>query len=152
MCHQESQFDPNAESWAGAQGLMQLIPGTAEQFKLENLKDPEGHIQAGVKYLKWIDDYWKEQIPDSLERQKFVLASFNVGLGHIIDAVRLCDKYGGRSKIWDEHVAEFLLKKSRAEFYNDEVVKHGYCRGAEPYQYVQEIFDTYRHYLNHIKV
>ena len=74
VCHQESQFDPNAESWAGAQGLMQLIPGTSEKFKLENLKDPEGNIQAGVKYLKWIADYWKEQIPDSLERQKFVLA------------------------------------------------------------------------------
>lgn len=150
LCFKESRFDPNAESWTGAKGLMQLIPGTAAQFNLDNLSDPEGNIRAGVKYLKWIDGYWKEQIPDSLERQKFVLASFNVGLGHIIDAVRLTNKYGGDSKKWEDNVAVYLLKKSKAEFYNDDVVKHGYCRGSEPFDYVRDILDTYQHYVNHI--
>lgn len=151
LCFQESRFDPNAQSWAGAKGLMQLIPGTAKEYNLTKLTDPEGNVRAGVRYLKWIDDYWKEQIPDSTERQKFVLASYNVGLGHIIDAVRLADKYGANAEIWTDNVEDYILKKSKSEYYNDEVVKHGYCRGAEPYFYVKEIMSTYTHYRNHIK-
>lgn len=150
LAYKESKFDPEAESWTGAKGIMQLIPGTAEQFKLENISDPEANIHAGVKYLKWIDDYWREQIPDSSERQKFVLASFNVGLGHIIDAVRLCHKHGGDANLWENNVEEYLLKKSNPQYYNDEVVKHGYCRGSEPYEYVRSILETYQHYRNHI--
>ncbi len=151
LCFQESRFDPNAESWAGAKGLMQLIPGTAKEYNLTKLTDPEGNVRAGVRYLKWIDDYWKEQIPDSTERQKFVLASYNVGLGHIIDAVRLADKYDANAEVWTDNVEDYILKKAKAEYYNDEVVKHGYCRGAEPYFYVKEIMSTYTHYRNHIK-
>jgi len=151
LCYKESRFDPKAKSWTGAKGLMQLIPGTAKEYNLTELTDPEGNVRAGVRYLKWIEDYWKEQIPDSTELQKFVLASYNVGLGHIIDAVRLADKYGADPEVWDDNVEEYILKKSQSEYYNDEVVKHGYCRGAEPYFYVKEIVSTYRHYLNHIQ-
>ena len=76
------------------------------------------------------------------------LASYNVGLGHIIDAKNLADKYGADPTIWDENVENYVLKKSEAEFYTDEVCKHGYCRGKEPYNYVKNIMEGFEHYKN----
>ncbi len=49
--YQESRFDPKARSWAGAQGLLQVMPRTANQLDLTNLQDPAVGIHAGVKYL-----------------------------------------------------------------------------------------------------
>jgi membrane-bound lytic murein transglycosylase F len=98
--YQESQFNPNAKSWAGAVGLMQLLPSTAEMFGITNLYNPETNIKAGIKFLVYLDSHWKESITDSLERIKFILASYNVGLGHIEDAQRLCDKYGAIKNIF----------------------------------------------------
>ena len=143
--YQESRFDPRISSWAGAVGVMQLLPATASQFGAQNLTDPRESITAGTNYLKWLDEYWKD-ISDRDERRKFVLASYNVGQGHVADARRLASKYGKDPDVWDENVAHFLLQKSRKEIYNDEVVEFGYCRGQEPVNYVDEILERFEHY------
>ena len=132
---------------------MQLLPQTAQAYKVDSnsLNDPESNIKAGTNYLKWLDGVWDHTIVDSSERKKFVLASFNVGLGHIIDARNLATKYGKDPTIWDDNVAFYILKKSEKEFYRDEVCKHGYCRGSEPFAYVQEIMERYGHYVNLIE-
>ncbi len=143
--YQESQFNPRATSWAGARGLLQLMPQTARQFGAKKRTDPEQNLTAGAKYLAWLFELWAE-IPDSLERIKFVLASYNAGQGHVQDAQRLAEKYGKDPHRWDGHVAEFMLKKSQEKYFNDEVVRFGYCRGEEPVNYVTEILDRYRHY------
>ena len=143
--YQESQFDPKAESWAGARGLMQLMPRTAKQFGAKKITNPTQNISAGVKYLKWLATYWAD-IPDSLERVKFMLGAYNAGQGHVEDARRLAKKYDKDPNIWDGHVAEWLLKKAQEEHFNDEVVEHGYCRGQEPVEYVNEIFKRYTEY------
>ncbi len=147
MIYQESHFDPNAESWAGAVGLMQLMPGTAREFGAVDRRNPTEGIKAGVNYLIWLNDYWREKIHDDLERRKFVMGSYNVGYNHVNDARRLAEKYQRDMNVWDENVAYYLLKKSSAEIYNDEVVAYGYCRGSEPVKYVKEINDRYQHYL-----
>ena len=72
-------------------------------------------------------------------------------MGHVIDARNLTDKYGKDPTLWTDNVAEFIQKKSEKEFYRDEVCKHGYCRGSEPYAYVQEVMERYAHYVNLIK-
>lgn len=144
QAYQESQFQIQAKSWAGAQGLMQLMPATAKRFGAKDPNDPRQSVKAGVNYMKWLEEYW-EEIPDSTERIKFMMASYNVGEGHVKDAQRLTKKHGKDPKKWDD-VEEFLLKKSRKEFYNDEVVKYGYCRGHEPVNYVREIFERFEHY------
>lgn len=144
---QESRFDPKASSWAGAVGLMQLMPKTAHQYGAKNLDDPLESIVTGVNYLKWLDEYWSKEIPDSVERKKFVLGSYNVGFNHIADARRLTEKYGKDPSIWEDNVAFYLVKKSKSEFFNDKVVKFGYCRGDEPVNYVTDIFERYDHYL-----
>lgn len=149
LIYQESGFDPNTVSWAGAAGLMQLVPETAALFGGENLYDPADNIMAGTNYLKWLCDIFKD-VPDSSEQTKFVLASYNAGQGHIFDARRLAEKYGKDPNIWDDHVGYYLLKKSNREYFNDDVVMHGYCRGQETYNYVNEVLDRYEHYRRHV--
>ncbi len=145
MIYQESGFDPGTRSWAGATGLMQLMPETGKQFGGKDLYDPVENLHAGTNYLKWLDKIWKD-VPDSLERIKFILASYNAGQGHVFDARKLARKYGKDPAIWDDNVAYYVLKKSSKEFFNDDVVEHGYCRGEEPFNYVNEVLDRYEHY------
>ncbi|MBD3234772.1 MAG: transporter substrate-binding domain-containing protein [candidate division Zixibacteria bacterium] len=146
MIYQESRFNPNTGSWAGAKGLMQMMPATAKSFGVTNPYDPEQSIEGGTEYLKHLQDFW-EEIPDSMERMKFVMASYNVGENHIADARRLADKYGANPDVWDGNVAEYILLKSKPKYYNDEVVEYGYCRGEEPYNYINEVLERYRHYV-----
>lgn len=148
IIYQESRFIPDAESWAGAKGLMQLMPETAERFGVTSINSPQENIQGGIKLLQWLDERLTNRIEDDNERLKFVLASYNVGLGHVLDAMLLADKYGKDSKLWDGNVDFYLLNKSHPKYYNDPVVKFGYCRGEEPYHYVREILERYEHYKN----
>ena len=153
MICQESRFDPAAQSWTGAYGLMQIIPATSLRYGIDSIAaTPEQSLRAGTAYLMRIDNYWKDYIKDKDERIKFVLASYNVGLGHVIDARTLTIKYNRKPNLWDNHVAYFLLQKSKPRFYADPVVKFGYCRGEQPYNYVKEILSRFEHYKNFIEL
>ena len=143
--YQESRFKPTARSWAGAVGLLQLMPATARQFGVRNRRNPEQNVRGAVKFLQWLENHWKDRIPDERERLKFVLASFNTGAGHVEDAQRLAEKHGDDPKKWDD-VAYWLLQKSKAEYYTDPVVKYGFARGIEPVTYVAIILDRFQHY------
>lgn len=148
MIFVESRFDPRAKSWAGAVGLMQLVPETGRMFGLprRDLMHPQKNMRAGVKYIRWLNELWKERIPEKDERIKFVLASYNVGQGHVIDAVKPTEKYHGNPGKWED-VAKYLLKKSEPNYYNDPAVEFGYCRGEEPVNYVAEILSLYGQYI-----
>ncbi len=146
VIYQESRFNPNVTSWAGASGLMQLMPRTAERFGISENAPPSDNIKAGVEFLRWLDKQLTKQVPDSNERVKFVLASYNIGLGHILDAIRLTKKHGRDTSIWNNNVAYFLQQKSKPEFYQDSVVKYGYCRGLQACKYVSEIMHRYQEY------
>lgn len=148
MVYQESRFNHKVTSWAGAFGVMQLMPVTAKNYGIDEESSPEENIRAGVRLIKWLDDRFKKEITDENERIKFILASYNVGYGHVTDAIRLTEKYGLNPGVWENNVETFLLKKSEPEFYNDPVVKNGYCRGNETCLYVKEILYRYDHYLN----
>ena len=150
VIYQESRFDPAAVSWAGAEGLMQLIPATAQRFGLDTAakSNVSQNIHAGVNYLIYLEKYWSKHLADSAERVPFVLASYNAGLGHVLDARALALKYKGTNNSWLDGVEEFILKKSNKKYYSDPVVKQGYCRGIETYKYVREIVNRYDHYIN----
>lgn len=145
LIYQESRFKPEIESWAGAKGLMQLMPETAKRFGADNLTNPEQNIRAGVRFLKYLENQFDARDASKMDKIKFVLASYNVGLGHVLDARRLAEKYEADTNSW-EAVDTFLLYKSMPKYYNDPVVKYGYCRGEETYKFVQEIMDRYEHY------
>ena len=148
VIHQESNFIPDAESWAGAYGLMQIMPESADMFGIYDYAEPENNIFVGVSLLRWLDGNFINEIPDSTERMKFVLAAYNVGLGHVKDAQRLAEKYNKIPIVWTDNVDYFLLNKSSSRFYEDPVVKWGYCRGDETYNYVIKVLNTYRNYQN----
>jgi membrane-bound lytic murein transglycosylase F len=148
LMYQESQFNPNAKSWVGAYGLMQLMPETAAQYGIDSTAGPSANIHAGVKYLDWLNEEFESKVSDSIERRMFVLASYNVGLGHVYDAIRLAEKNNLNPELWNKNVAIMLKNKAKPEFYNDEVCYYGYCRGSEPYAYVKQIMNRFEHYKN----
>jgi membrane-bound lytic murein transglycosylase F len=148
VIYQESRFNPKAESWAGAYGLMQLMPVTAKNYGITRTSTPQDQIKAGVSFIKWLDDRFIDDITDKNERIKFILASYNIGYGHIEDARRLAERYGDDPNIWYGSVEEWLLKKSDPQYYTDQVVKYGYARGIETYNFVKEVIDRYEHYKN----
>jgi membrane-bound lytic murein transglycosylase F len=149
---QESRFNPAAKSWVGAVGLMQLMPATAKQMGLGvyQLTSPEQNIRAGIKYLQWLENSWQPHIKDREELIKFVLASYNVGMGHVWDARRLAEKYNLNPQKWEGNVEKMLLNITKPQYYKDKVVKYGYCRGEEPVTYVKNIltqYTSYKHFL-----
>ncbi len=148
IAYQESRFDPSAVSWAGAFGIMQLMPGTAAQYDVYQHSPVAENISAGINYLNWLDNRLKRHVEDDKQRLKFVLASYNVGLGHVLDARRLAEKNNKDPNVWKDNVDYFILNKSKPEYYLDPVVEFGYARGSEPYHYVYEILERYEHYKN----
>ncbi len=151
LIYQESRFDPRARSWAGAFGLMQLMPTTARRFGVSQRSPANEQIRAGTKFIQWLDKRFENAIPDPEERVKFILAAYNVGPGHIFDAITLAEKNGVDSGIWYDNVDVCLLKKSDPKYYRDPDVKYGYARGRETYNYVIQVLERYEHYKNIIE-
>lgn len=145
IVYQESRFKPNDSSWAGAVGLMQLMPLTAQDLGVSNPYDPKQNLEGGTKYLRQLYDRFDE-VKDTTQRIKFALASYNCGLGHVLDARRLADKNDKDPNWWDDNVEIYLRKMSSLKYYGDPVVKYGFVRGEEPYNYVRDIFLRYEHY------
>ena len=147
QCYQESTFDPKARSWAGALGLMQIMPATADMLGLprDKMYDPESNIAAAAKYLGQLEAKFND-IPGRNERMNFVLGSYNGGYHHIRDAMALTQKYGGNQHSWND-VSRYVLKLSEPQYYRDSVVKYGYMRGSETEDYVRKIrarWETYK--------
>lgn len=149
LIYQESMFNPDNESWTGASGLMQLMPSTAKELGVKNIRDPKENIRAGVKYLKQMYSYW-DHIPDTIQRIKFAMASYNSGYAHVKDAQKLAIKNHKDSLSWDNGVDFYLLNLSKPKYYNDPVVKYGYVRGVEPYNYIIDIFNRYTNYKDFV--
>ncbi|NPD91300.1 transglycosylase SLT domain-containing protein [Xylanibacter muris] len=139
QCYQESTFDPQAVSWAGARGLMQIMPSTASDLGLsiDDIHDPEKNIAAAAKLTGQLDRKFSD-IKDRNERISFVLASYNGGYHHIRDAMALAGKHGGNASRWED-VSRYVLLLSTPEYYRDSIVKNGYMRGSETVDYVEKI-------------
>lgn len=147
IAYQESRFNPNVISWAGAEGLMGIMPNTAKGLGVspDELKDPEIGIKTSVECLRRFRQGFA-RITDPEEKIKFTLGSYNAGIGHIYDARKLTEKYEKNPDIWHNNVEEYVRLKSDPEFYNDPVVKHGYLRGLETFNYVNEVLERYKYY------
>ena len=145
LVYKESRFDTTAISYAGAQGLLQLMPVTVERFGVTNPNDPIESLQGGVKYLQYLDKFWMERVPETNERIKFILASYNIGQGHVEDAWRLTLKYRKNTQSWQE-VSNFLNLKSDPKYYRDAVVKSGYAKGHIAVNYVRDVLALFQSY------
>lgn len=148
--YQESKFNPKASSWAGAKGLMQVMPATAESLGIKNISDPSESLRGGTTYLGQIYNQFNH-INDSLNRVKLTLAAYNCGLGHLQDAQRLAEQNGLNPEEWTD-VADMLLELRYRKNYNKPFIKYGYVRGTEPVNYVNQIFERYEHYNTFIEL
>ena len=145
LVYKESRFDTSALSYAGAQGLLQLMPVTLERFGVTNPNDPAESLGGGVRYLQYLDKFWLERVPETNERIKFILASYNIGQGHVEDAWRLTLKYRKNTQSWKD-VSYFLNLKSDPKYYRDPVVKSGYAKGNTAVNYVRDVLALFQSY------
>lgn len=89
----ESEMNPNARSWVGARGLMQLMPTTYAAIQSRAgfgaIDDPEWNIAAGILHDRGL---WRRWERDSIhaDRREFMFASYNAGEGTILKAQRAC--------------------------------------------------------------
>ena len=146
QCYQESTFDPKAVSFAGAKGLMQIMPGTADHLGVARSKlyEPEANIAAAAKYIGELQRTFSD-IRDQYERTNFVLASYNGGAHHIRDAMALANRDGKNPHRWSD-VSAYVLKLATPKYYNDPIVKYGYMRGSETVDYVNRIRQRHASY------
>lgn len=147
LIYQESQFRSYLVSSKGAIGLMQLMPSTAKQYGVTVHSGNEEQIAAGVKYIKSLYRALPEEIPEQ-ERMYFVLGAYNIGLGHILDARRLAQKYGADPNVWHGNVETYLRLKSKPEYYRDSLSRNGYANGRQATEFVRKIEARSRHYRN----
>ncbi len=152
VAFQESKFDPTAESWSGAKGLMQLTVPTAKRMGLDerNIFNPEKNLKAGVKNIAEMQRIFKT-IKDKDEQTKFVLAAYNSGVAHVFDARAMAQKFGKNRDVWAE-VAPYMIMKSDSTVFSDTTLcKYGYSRGAETVEFVNNVLNHFEEYKKRVK-
>jgi len=140
QAYHESRFYPDKVSWAGAVGLMQVMPRTARAMGVTDIYDPEQNIIAGARYMKRLYTLYDDaHSPD--DRLKISLAAYNAGIGHISNARHLATTLGGDSTKWED-VAHALSLLERPEYYQ----KDGYAfvRGRTVRRYVDDVLHRYQ--------
>jgi membrane-bound lytic murein transglycosylase F len=149
LIYQESRFNPSVISPVGAYGLMQVMPETGKYFGFDVTRSVDNNIHAGVSYIRMLDRLFDDWVTDPDERVKFILASYNAGHGHVLDAIKLAEKNGLNPGKWDNNVSLFLERKSDPAIYRDPVVRNGRLKqGVAVNAYVADILERYEHYKN----
>ena len=139
IVYQESHFNPNAKSVTNVRGLMQVTTITAEEMGVMNRLKPSQSIKAGIKYFdKMIKKF--DYLDDDYEKTLFALASYNIGYGHVMDALQIARDMGMRDTKW-QNLKTTLPLLSKSRYYRK--TKYGYARGWEPVQYVERILTYY---------
>ncbi|MAD45345.1 MAG: membrane-bound lytic murein transglycosylase MltF [Oceanospirillaceae bacterium] len=132
--YQESHWEPHARSFTGVRGLMMLTLNTARELGIKNRLDPKQSIMGGSQYLAKLRARLDEvHEPD---RTWMALAAYNVGYGHLTDARKITELTGGNPDLWMD-VKESLPLLSQKRYYR--YTRHGFARGQEPVDYVQNI-------------
>ena len=139
VVYQESHFNPKARSFTNVRGLMQVTTRTAEEMGIANRLNPDQSIRAGIRYLDKMKKRF-EHFDDEYEEMLFALASYNVGYGHVLDAMQLAKGKGLDETKW-QHIKTTLPLLSKSKYYKK--TKYGYARGWEPVQYVERILTYY---------
>lgn len=142
VAYQESKWDPEARSYTGVRGIMQLTEETADLMGVEDRRDPAQSIQGGSKYIK----YLYEKIPahiNSKDRLALTLAAYNIGYGHLLDAQKLTDSLGKNPESWKD-LKTVLPLLTKEKYYSQ--TTFGYARGYETVQYVERT-KSYYHLL-----
>lgn len=142
--YQESQFDPNAVSYSGAEGLMQLMPVTAEELGVDNVNDPKTNITAGVRYMKILRDQFEQELPLE-DKTWFTLASYNAGFTRVKNARALTEEMGLDKNRWFGNVEKAMLRLAKPFTHEGELKR--LCRCGQSVVYVRKIRSLYNNYV-----
>lgn len=143
MAWKESRFDSTVTSHKGAMGIMQIMPRTAARLGLDTSSAVDDHIRAAARYVSRMDTVWMRAVPDREQRMRFVLASYNAGPGHVIDAQRLAGQLGLDPARWDGNVERAVLLLAKPRYFNRPEMKNGYCKGSQVFHYVRGVLAVY---------
>ncbi|MFY8064199.1 MAG: membrane-bound lytic murein transglycosylase MltF, partial [Usitatibacteraceae bacterium] len=144
--YQESHWDALATSPTGVRGLMMLTEDTADRMKVQNRLDAKQSIIGGAKYIALLRDTVPARIQEP-DRTWLALAAYNQGYGHLEDARILTARMGLNADSWLD-VRKAYPKLREPEIF--ETLKHGYCRGDEAVQFVENI-RNYTDILNRLE-
>jgi membrane-bound lytic murein transglycosylase F len=139
MAWKESRFDSTVTSRKGAMGIMQMMPRTAERFGLDTASATADHVRAAAEYLARLDTLWRRAVPEKEQRLRFVLASYNAGPAHIIDAQRLAAQLGLDPERWEHHVERAVLLLAKPAYFMRSGIRNGYCKGSQVFHYVRGV-------------
>lgn len=151
IAYSESRFIENLKSSQGAKGIMQIRPIVARHFNVpvEKIDETETNIRLAGMLLSELDAMLR--IPSSTpeeDRLSIILASYNAGIGHVLDARRLARAEGANPNSW-EVVSHYLRMKATPEYYEHEVVQNGRFTGSgQTLSYVKEVMSKYNQYCN----
>ncbi|MDI3546058.1 MAG: rane-bound lytic murein transglycosylase [Rikenellaceae bacterium] len=146
LIYNESKFNVNAISSKGAFGIIQIMPETAEMYGITAQSPIDEQIKVSFKILNNYKITLKQFFKNEKDLYKAMIASYNLGLGHILDAINLAIKYEGEIYNW-EQVSKWLLNKAQKKYYSDPIVRNGYCYGRITVYFVNIVFDTYENYV-----
>jgi len=135
IAYQESHWDPEATSPTGVRGLMMLTHNTAAEMGVDDRLNPNQSLRGGAKYFKKI----LKNLPDSIaeqDRNWFALAAYNIGIGHLYDAMSLTKRNQKNASTWLD-VKQHLPLLAQKEWIP--LTRYGYARGKEPVKYVHNI-------------
>lgn len=144
---QESGFNENAVSSAGAKGLAQLMPETAKELGVTNPFEPETAIAGAIRYFRSLYDLYPESSHPN--RIRIALASYNGGRGHMKDAQKIAIYHKDEPHLWESIRANLGLltekdKVLHSKVWDSGVPPHGYFRGyQETRQYVNRVIRYY---------
>ena len=126
--YQESQLNQGAKSHVGAVGVMQVMPTTGKDLKVGDIKQTEPNIHAGVKYIRFmIDQYFKDEPMDQLNKGLFAFASYNAGPARIRQLRNEAKARGLDPNVWFNNVERVASERI----------------GRETVQYVANIYKYY---------
>ncbi len=137
--YQESHWDAGATSPTGVRGLMMLTDETADRLQIKNRLDARDSIVGGARYFALLKEALVPRIAEP-DRTYLALAAYNLGLGHLEDARIVAQKSGLNPDKWQD-VRQILGKLAEPETFQN--LKHGYARGFEALQLVDNVRNYY---------
>jgi membrane-bound lytic murein transglycosylase MltF len=109
---QESGLNQDAKSAVGAVGIMQVMPATGAELKVGDIAQQEANIHAGVKYMRFMmDQYFKDEPVDNLNKALFTFASYNAGPGKIRQLRKEAEKRGLDPNVWFGNVEQIASER-----------------------------------------
>jgi membrane-bound lytic murein transglycosylase F len=137
--YQESHWDTKATSPTGVRGLMMLTEDTADRLQVKDRLDPRESILGGARYFALLKESLPPRMPEP-DRTWLALAAYNIGIGHLEDARILAQRANLNPDKWQD-VRQVISRLAEPDSFQS--LKHGYARGGEAMQLVDNIRNYY---------